>query len=141
MYIQAKVEQAGEWWAAELPSFCIYTQGTSKEDARRMLASAIKDLLPEMAFDLVWTHEARGELGLKTDNIAEALGFIIRQNRLDTDKTLLDIANAFGAKYPNAVAAYEKGINEASVSKMDAIAQAMGKRFVVSFEDVESETA
>jgi len=138
MYIKGNIAQEGQWWTAELPSFCIYTQGESEGDALRMLASAVKDLLPEFRFEILWINRERGEVGLKTEDIAQALGFIVRQNRLEGQKTLLDLSNAIGSKYPNTVAAIEKGVNEASISKMEAIAAAMGKRLVVSFEDADA---
>jgi uncharacterized protein (DUF2342 family) len=134
MYIKGSVVQDGEWWVAELPSFCIGSQGTDKENAREMLASAVHDLLPEMEFDMVWTDEERGELALNTAHVATALGFIIRQNRSGSDQSLREIAAALGSKYPNAVAVYEKGESEASISKMDSILGAIGKRLVVTIE-------
>ena len=134
MYIKGLVTRDGDWWVAEIPAFCIGTQGRDDDEARTMLASAVHDILPDLDFEILWTHRESGEIALKTGDVAAALGFIIKQNRAGTEQSLRDIASAMGANYPNAVAVYEKGASEASISKLDAILGAMGKRLIVTVE-------
>ncbi len=135
MFFEGKIIKSGKFWAAELPAFCVYTQGKTRKEAFEMLADAVSTLWPEFKFELTWRDESKTEVLLAPADVLEGIGLVLKQNRLNSSLTLKEIANAMGSNYGSSVICYEDGTRQPSVSKFDELLAAIGKRLVITIED------
>ncbi|MBC7532996.1 MAG: helix-turn-helix transcriptional regulator [Oligoflexus sp.] len=132
MLITAKIFEDKGGWLAQCESFCLMTQGSSKNDALSMLSDAVQSLYPNFNHQVTWINEKEGLAAVESESIAEALGIMIERNRNDSDLTLNEFANLVGSRNHNSIYAYERATREASFTKIEELMKALGKKLVIT---------
>lgn len=117
-----KHDPSNKFWVVDCPALRITTQGLSMEDAREMLDDAIREVMPELEFHLVWLEEKRGKLGLEVKDPEQALLSVIKRTGGDRTRTVGDLTEQI-----------RKG--KAAIDLLEKILATYGKRLVLSAED------
>lgn len=107
--------KSGEkYWAVEIPSLCLFTQGKSLEDAYEMAKDAVESAVDKKGFkvEIVPHDGSHGHFfKIKANKPMDLFAFMLKQKRTSKGKSIRDISHKLGSKYPNTYAPYEQGKN------------------------------
>jgi predicted RNase H-like HicB family nuclease len=139
MRLAGRVFRAGKYWAIEVPILDAMTQGTSKEDAYRMVAEVI-ELMAEDPRLRVRVHPGKGEyFEVDATDQGRLFAFLLRRRRIMSGLSLADVTKRLGAKSRNSYARYEQGRSIPTVEKLSELLSALGNEH--DFVLVESRAA
>jgi predicted RNase H-like HicB family nuclease len=131
MRLEGKVwkDTGSKYWLIEVPLLDVMTQGTSKEDAYKMIADAIEVLIDRKGFkiDVRPGKSSEFTLGANQENVLVAL--MLRRLRESHNLTLMEVARRLRSKSPNAYARYEQGKSVPTLDKLNQLMKAIDPAF------------
>lgn len=120
------------FWTAEVPAAGVYTQGTSVDDARAMLADALESLVDAPRFKVQVSAVASDGTVLVTSNQTGALiAYLLKHSRATSGMSLADVAAQTG-KARNNYAQYEQGNATPSIEKLQEFLEVVAPGLVIA---------
>lgn len=122
-------DKGSKYWLIEVSLLDVMTQGTSKEDAYRMIADAIELLIDQkgLRVDVRPISGSEFTIGANKENALIAL--MLKRQREAHRLTLMEIARRLHSKSPNAYARYEQGKSVPTVEKLNQLMKAIDPAF------------
>lgn len=121
MKFQGKIKQVGKYWAVEIPSLCIHTQGKSEKDAYFMAKDAIEELVNKKGFEITVFPGSKGNFTVEANDNKIMVGFFLSRVRMAKGMTIDQVRKKLGEKSANGYYRYESGQSEPSLSKLNRI--------------------
>jgi hypothetical protein len=122
-------DKGSRYWLAEVPLLDVMTQGTSKDNAYRMIADAVQCLVDKEAF----RADVRPLLGesftIGANEGTLLIALMLKRQREAHRLTLQEVARRLGQKSANAYARYEQGKSAPTVEKLNQLMQAIDPGF------------
>lgn len=129
MILEGRIEKSGRWWAMEIPSIGLFTQGRTRKEAEAMTADALEALAGK---PLGASARVDGDrIYVEAQDTAALVAFVLRSRRANSHLTLAEVAKRIGIKSPNAYARYEQGRSVPTVSMLDRLLRAVDGRGLV----------
>lgn len=129
MILEGRIEKSGRWWAVEIPSIGLFTQGRTRKEAEAMTADALETLAGKA---LGASARVDGDrIYVEAQDTAAMVAFVLRSRRANSHLTLAQVAQRIGIKSPNAYARYEQGRSVPTVSMLDRLLRAVDGRGLV----------
>lgn len=117
MMLVGRIFKEGAFWAAEAPMIGVYTQGTSRADAERMLADAVQEVVNRPGFEVTVARRDGDEVLVSANDPGALAAYVLKYQREVHQLSLADVAKKLDSSSRNAYAAYEQGKREPSLSK------------------------
>lgn len=122
-------DKGSRFWLAQAPLLDVMTQGTSKNNACRMIADAIESLIDKEGFH-VDVRRLSGELfTVGANQETPLIALMLKRQREAHRLTLQDMARRLGQKSVNAYARYEQGKSVPTVEKLNQLMRAIDPGF------------
>ncbi len=118
MRFAGQVNKDGRYWPISVPILGVYTQGRSLKDAYFMIAAAIESLVYLDGFKIIVHPGENGHFEIEASDTAALIAFMLKQERLSSGLSLLQVAERLGMKSHNAYARYEQGRSVPTVAKL-----------------------
>ena len=125
MRLQGRVFEDGGFWLAEVPILDAMTQGTSKEDALRMVKDMVETLVNRPGFSVTVHSCPDGNIELDSNDVRGLVALILYRHRTRNGLSLPEAARRLGAKSPNAYARYERGDSSPTLEKLGELMAAV----------------
>jgi predicted RNase H-like HicB family nuclease len=122
-------DKGSKYWLIEVPLLDVTTQGTSKEDAYRMIADAIEALIHQKGFKIDARSAGGGNFTIGASDENALIALMLKRQREAHHLTLVELANRLGQKSPNAYARYEQGKSVPTVEKLKELMKAIDPGF------------
>lgn len=128
MYIgfEGKLVKSGQWYAAEVPTLLIFTQGKTQRSAMEMVNAALAEMLASAGvqeFDsktMRWIDKKSYKFMVYVPVTQPAIAFTLKQIRGYKAMSLAEVAKKMGVSSKNSIAAYERaGGREPTIGKLD----------------------
>lgn len=119
-------------WSAEVDSIGAVTQGTSREDAKSMLASLIQLEVDTDGFAVTIADWDGDAVLVEANRPALLAARLLKHQRELSGMSLADVAKKTGAASRNAYAAYEQGRTEPTLSKLRELLAVVAPGFGLS---------
>ncbi len=138
MMLVGKIEKSTHGlWAADCELIGAHTQGTSRSDAREMLADCIEVQTNRRRFKVTVTEgrqlgEDAYEVIVDSDQPAVLGAELLKYQRLIHKLTLRDVQKKLGASSINAYAAYEQGKRAPTLAKFRELLAAVAPDMVLT---------
>lgn len=122
MRVSAIIKKAGKYWRAESDVAQVHTQGKSEKDATKMLQEAFELTMEDCGLTgTILVVKAGADWFVECSKPASLAAFVIRQQRAFCSVTLEQAAKRLGQTSKNAIARYEQGKSEPTISKLEEI--------------------
>jgi hypothetical protein len=131
MRYAGRILKEGRYWAVEVPILHVYTQGRTRKEAYEMLVDAIEMLVDSPGFSVRVYRGDDGYLEVGSDDDAALIALLLRQQRIESGLTLVEVAGKLEARSHNAYARYEQGRCAPTVEKLSELLKALGNEFVL----------
>jgi phage terminase large subunit-like protein len=129
MILEGRIAKSGRWWAVEVPSVGLFTQGRSRKQAEAMTADALEALAGR---PIGASARSEGDrIFVEAEDTAGLVALVLRSRRASSHLTLAEVARRIGVKSPNAYARYEQGRSVPTVSMLDKLLRAVDGRGLV----------
>lgn len=122
-------DKGNRFWLIEIPLLDVMTQGTSRENALRMLADAIEGLVDRKGFKVNVRIATRAEITVGANQEGLLIALMLKRQREAHQLTLMEVARRLKSKSPNAYARYEQGKSVPSVEKLNELMKAIDPGF------------
>lgn len=134
---EGNLERDGRWWAVQIPSLAIYTQGRTRKEAYFMVEDALRELLdrPKMSVKVIPLPHNR--FHLIVDDEAKIIPYLLKNQRAHHNLTLKTMAKALGCRSVNNYAQYEQGKCQPTLGKMQQFLAAMNSRLAICLSVVD----
>lgn len=136
MRYAGRISRQGRLWAVEVPVLHVYTQGRTKKEAYEMVADAIEMLVDKDGFHVDVYPGDEGYLEVGSDDEACLVALLLRQQRLGSGLTLVEVARKLEARSHNAYARYEQGHCVPTIEKLTELLRALGNDFVLDMSSL-----
>src|SRR5882757_1873749 len=117
MRLIGHITKLGRYWAADVPTVGVHTQGTSYRDAKEMIADAIESLVDRKGFQVTVEDLGRGDVSVTASDSAVFAAFVLRSLRTASGLSLADVAKRLKSKSRTVFARYESGRSTPSIDK------------------------
>src|SRR5580693_142513 len=107
MILEGRIAKSGRFWAVEVASVGLFTQGRTRKQAEAMAADALEALAGKPLGASAWSDGDR--IYVQAEDTAALVAFVLRSRRASSHLTLAEVARRIGVKSPNAYARYEQG--------------------------------
>ena len=124
-----KPKKGSKYWAVEIPSLGVHTQGTSKNDAYAMARDAVGVLFDSIKMSAIEVSDETADgclISLPANK--EVFSKFLRASRISHNLTIMDMAKRLNSKSPTSYARYESGKIMPSMEKFSEILEALDKR-------------
>lgn len=118
-------DDATNLYAVAIPLLGLWTQGEILDDGLFMAEDGLKMLHPDIKFTLSWASRDDGTF-IVTSPDKRVIPIILKEARLTSKKSLMEVAKELGYSNQNSVYAYETGAREPSVSKFQQLLAVYG---------------
>lgn len=122
-------DKESRYWLAEVPLLDIMTQGTSKNNACRMIADAIESLINREEFRAEVRPLGGGLFTVGANQGTLLIALMLKRQREAHRLTLQEMARRLGQKSVNAYARYEQGKSVPTVEKLNQLMRAIDPGF------------
>lgn len=122
-------DKASKFWLVEVPLLDVMTQGTSKQDAYRMIADAIEVLVDRKGFKVNVQPLGGAELTVGANQGGVLIALMLKRQREAHHLTLMEVARRLHSKSPNTFARYEQGKSVPTVEKLNQLMKAIDPEF------------
>jgi DNA-binding XRE family transcriptional regulator len=129
MILEGHIAKSGRFWAAEVASVGLFTQGHTRKQAEAMAADALETLAGKPLGASAWSDGDK--LYVEAQDTAGLVAFVLRSRRASSHLTLAEVAKRIGVKSPNAYARYEQGRSVPTVPMLDKLLRAVDGRGLV----------
>ena len=116
-----KNKETGKYWAIEIPSLEIYTQGKSKADALNMAEDAVAEMLGKNISEVTIASNKDDEFYVSCADTKAIVSAVLKARRLSAGLTMQEVADQMGEKSVTGYARYEQGTTEPGFDKLNAI--------------------
>ena len=122
-----KLRKVGRYWAVEIPSLSIFTQGTSKKDAYEMAKDAIEVTADKKGFEvMICPLDSSGlinSFSVESNDPKVIFGLMIRGLRLSAGLSQVKLAKMLKFKSVNSIARYEQFKSKPKIEKIEEICE------------------
>lgn len=122
-------DKASKFWLIEVPLLDVMTQGTSKQDAYRMISDAIEVLVDRRGFKVNVQSLGGSDLTVGANQGSILIALMLKRQREAHHLTLMEVARRLHSKSPNAYARYEQGKSIPTVEKLNQLMKAIDPEF------------
>jgi predicted RNase H-like HicB family nuclease len=136
MRYAGRISRQGRFWAAEVPVLHVYTQGRTKREAFEMVADAIEMLVDREGFQVDVHPGDAGYFEVGSDDEAGLVALLLRQQRIGSGLTLVEVARRLEARSHNAYARYEQGHCVPTIEKLAELLGALGSDIVLDISSL-----
>lgn len=121
MRLAGRMIRVGRYWAIEVPSLGVATQGRTKREAYEMIADAIESLVNKKGFkvNVFPGKDLYFEIG--TPRVGVLVALLLRRQRSKHGLTLKEVSRRLGAKSANTYARYEQGKSVPTIEKLSQL--------------------
>ena len=127
MNIQGKMifDKETHLYSVSVPLLGLWTQGENFEEGFLMAEDGLKMLYPDIAFELHWLEKEVGTFFVSSGD-KKLVSIILKEARLASEMSLMEVAKKLGYKNQNSIYAYESGAREPSIGKFQELLSAYG---------------
>jgi helix-turn-helix protein len=122
-------DKGSRYWLAEVPLLDLMTQGTSKNNACRMVADAVEAVVNRKEFKADVRHLAGECFTIGANHATFLIALMLKRQREAHRLTLQEVARRLGQKSANAYARYEQGKSVPTVEKLNKLMRAIDPGF------------
>ena len=125
MRIEGSLKKSQNYWAVSIPLLLIFTQGKTKKEAYAMAKEAVELLVEEKDFKVNIHPGESNFFSISSNNDSKLMSFALKQQRLNHELSIRDVASRLGSTSPTAYSRYEKGHTKPSLDKFSELLRAI----------------